>query len=81
MHDEDNDGEHERRQAHTSPGHVSSHHKAAGYQLQPDLDHHDGGDFCQGLIFSKEVGTIFCAFGTHLFRSLFEASDNAAFKG
>jgi hypothetical protein len=31
---------------------------------------YDGGDFCQGLIFSKEMASVFWAFG----RSLFESS-------
>ena len=34
---------------------------------------YDGGDFCQGLIFSKEIGTIFWDFGKSAFESFFEA--------
>lgn len=32
---------------------------------------YDGGDFCQGLIFAKEIGTIFWSFGRELFESFF----------
>lgn len=32
---------------------------------------YDGGDFCKGLIFSKEIGTVLLTFGRNLFAGLF----------
>ena len=37
---------------------------------------YDGGDFCQGLIFSKEVGTVFWSFGKEAFGGFFEGPED-----
>lgn len=37
---------------------------------------YDGGDFCKGLIFSKEMATIFWGFGKNIFSGMFETTDD-----
>lgn len=32
---------------------------------------YDGGDFCKGLIFAKEIATIFMTFGRNIFSGMF----------
>lgn len=38
---------------------------------------YDGGDFCQGLIFSKELATVFWSFGKTLFSNMFDKPETA----
>lgn len=42
---------------------------------------YDGGDFCQGLIFSKEMATIFWSVGKNAFSNFFPSEDHSAVEG